>query len=117
VTSSLSLFFYALLVAGTAAAIILVSHYLGKRPLSAEKTIPYECGMDPVSTEDHRFSVKFFTVALLFVIFDVETVFIYLWAVSVRHMGIFGLLEMFVFIGILLAAFAYVWKKGGLTWE
>ena len=114
---SLSLFVYALLVAGTAGVIILVSHYLGKRPLTAEKTIPYECGMNPLDTGKSRFSVKFYIVALLFVIFDVETVFIYLWAVSVREMGSFGLLEMAVFIGILLVAFAYVWKKGGLTWE
>lgn len=114
---SFSLFVYTLLVVGTAVAIILLSRYLGKRPLTDEKTIPYECGMDPLDTGKHRFSIKYYIVALLFVIFDVEIVFIYLWAVSVRDMGLFGLFEMFVFIGILLVAFAYAWKKGGLTWE
>lgn len=114
---SLSLFVYTLLVVGTAVAIILLSHFLGKRPLTDEKTIPYECGMDPLDTRKHRFSIKYYIVALLFVIFDVEIVFIYLWAISVRDMGLFGLLEMFIFVGILLVAFVYAWIKGGLTWE
>jgi len=117
VAPSLSLFVYTLLVVGTAVAIILLSHFLGKRPLTDEKTIPYECGMDPLDTRKHRFSIKYYIVALLFVIFDVEIVFIYLWAISVRDMGLFGLLEMFIFVGILLVAFVYAWIKGGLTWE
>lgn len=98
-------------------AIVVISHFLGKRPMTAVKTIPYECGMDPIDKPSSLFSIKFYVVALVFVIFDVETVFIYLWAIIVEKMGVFGLVEMAVFIGILLIAFAYVWRKGGLKWE
>ena len=116
-TSAASLFMYSLLVVGFAAGTLMVSHYLGQRPLTAEKTKPYECGMDPIDTPATVFSIKFYIVALIFVIFDVETVFIYLWALVVKKLGLFGLIEMAVFIGILLIAFFYVWKKGGLHWE
>jgi len=117
VPTSYSLFFYIFLVVFSGVAIIAISRFLGKRPLTAVKTIPYECGMDPIDKPNALFSIKFYVVALVFVIFDVETVFIYLWAIIVEKMGIFGLIEMAVFIGILLIAFAYVWRKGGLEWE
>ncbi|MBN2569561.1 MAG: NADH-quinone oxidoreductase subunit A [Deltaproteobacteria bacterium] len=114
---SYSLFFFIALVVFSGAAIIVISYFLGKRPLTAAKTIPYECGMDPIDKPNTIFSIKFYVVALIFVIFDVETVFIYLWAIVVEKMGIFGLIEMLVFIGILLIAFFYAWRKGGLKWE
>ena len=116
-TTSYSLFFYVFLVVFSGVAIIVISRFLGKRPMTAAKTIPYECGMDPIDKPNTIFSIKFYVVALVFVIFDVETVFIYLWAIIVEEMGVFGLIEMAVFIGILLIAFAYVWRKGGLKWE
>lgn len=117
VPDSYSLFFYILLVVVSGVAIVAISYFLGKRPLTSEKTIPYECGMDPIDKPTSLFSIKFYVVALIFVIFDVEIVFIYLWAIIVEEMGVFGLIEMFVFIGILLVAFFYAWRKGGLDWE
>jgi len=116
-TASLSLSIFLLLVVGSAAAILLVSHRVGRRPLTAEKDVPYECGMPPIEKERTQFPVRFYRVALLFVIFDVEIVFLYLWAVVVRDLGGFGLAEMFLFIAVLLAALVYVWRKGDLQWD
>jgi NADH-quinone oxidoreductase subunit A len=79
--------------------------------------IPYECGMDPFGEARARFSIKFYLVAVLFIIFDIEAVFLYPWAVIFRELKIFGLMEMAVFIAILLVGFVYVWKKGALEWE
>ncbi len=112
-----SLAFFLFLVAGSVTAILLVSHRVGRRPLVAEKDVPYECGMLPLEKPDSRFSIRFYKVALLFVIFDVEIVFLYLWALVVRDLGGFGIVEMFVFIAVLLAALFYVWRKGDLEWE
>ena len=116
-TAAFSIFIYLLLVVGSAAAILLVSNRVGRRPLTAGKDVPYECGMPPVEKEHTQFPVRFYKVALLFVIFDVEIVFLYLWAVVVRDLGGFGLAEMFVFIAVLLAALVYVWHKGDLQWD
>ncbi|HNS54871.1 MAG TPA: NADH-quinone oxidoreductase subunit A [Syntrophales bacterium] len=116
-TASTSIFIYLLLVVGSAALILLVSHRVGRRPLTAEKDMPYECGMPPAARGSTQFPVRFYKVALLFVVFDVEIVFLYLWAVVVRDLGVFGLIEMFVFIAVLLAALLYVWRKGDLQWE
>jgi len=114
---SVSLFIYSIMVIGTAVGIICLSRFIGKRPMTAEKTIPYECGMDPIEMPHTLFSVKFYIVAIIFVVFDVETVFIYLWAITVQDMGLFGLIEMTFFVGVLFIAFLYVWKKGGLDWK
>jgi NADH-quinone oxidoreductase subunit A len=116
-TPSLSIFIYLVLAAGSAALILLVSHRVGRRPLTPEKDVPYECGMQPVERVNTQFPVRFYKMALLFVVFDVEIIFLYLWAVVVRDLGVFGLVEMFVFIAVLLAALAYVWRKGDLQWE
>jgi NADH-quinone oxidoreductase subunit A len=81
------------------------------------KLMPYECGNDPVRLpRGERFSVKFYVVAMLFIIFDIETIFLFPWAVSFRQLGLFGLIEMTVFIALVLVAYVYVWKKGGLDW-
>jgi len=116
-TASLSISIFLLLVVGSAAAILLVSHRVGRRPLTAEKDVPYECGMPPIETERTQFPGRFYRVALLFVIFDVEIVFLYLWAVVVRDLGGFVLAERFGFIAVLLAALVYVWRKGDLQWD
>ena len=82
------------------------------------KLSAYECGNDPVRLpRGERFSVKFYVVAMLFIIFDVETIFLYPWAVTFRQLGLFGLVEMFVFIAVLFAGFVYVVKKGALKWD
>jgi NADH-quinone oxidoreductase subunit A len=82
------------------------------------KLSAYECGNDPVRLPGgERFSVRFYVVAMLFIIFDVETIFLFPWAVSFRRLGLFGLIEMAIFIGLVFVAYVYVWKKGGLDWS
>lgn len=115
--ASISLTVFLLLVVGSVAAIMLMSHFIGRRPLTAEKDVPYECGMPPIDKPDSQFPIRFYKVALLFVIFDVEIIFLYLWAIVVKDLGVFGIIEMFVFIAVLLAALAYAWRKGDLKWD
>jgi len=110
-----------LMAGGIAVAIILLSWLIGQRKPTRAKLSPYECGMTPVGDSRERFSVKFYLVAMLFILFDVEAVFIYPWAVILRELkalgqGLFGLMEMLVYIGIFLVGFFYVWKKGVLDW-
>jgi NADH-quinone oxidoreductase subunit A len=102
---------------GFALVTLLLSAIIGKRKVTAQKMIPYECGIDPVGGSRKAFSVKFYIVAMLFIVFDIEAVFLYPWAVAFRDLKIFGLVEMGVFIAVLLVGFLYVWKKGALEWE
>ena len=108
------------LMAGLAIAFaggtVLSSFLLGPRKSQGEQLDPYECGMPPVGNPHERFNVQYFQVAMVFVIFDIEIVFLFLWAVIFKRLGWFGIVEMAVFIGILLIALAYVWKKGVLEW-
>jgi NADH-quinone oxidoreductase subunit A len=86
------------------------------RPTPA-KLAPYECGIEPERLpEGERFSVKFYVVAMLFIIFDIETIFLFPWAVGFRRLGLFGLVEMVVFIGLVFVAYVYIWRSGGLDW-
>jgi NADH-quinone oxidoreductase subunit A len=86
------------------------------RPTPA-KLAPYECGIEPERLpKGERFSVSFYTVAMLFIIFDVETIFLFPWAVGFRQLGLFGLIEMAIFIGLVFVAYVYVWQRGGLDW-
>jgi NADH-quinone oxidoreductase subunit A len=110
-----------LLAGGFATAVVLLSWLIGVRKPTRAKLSPYECGMTPIGDSRERFSVKFYLVAMLFILFDVEAVFIYPWAVILRQLkarneGHFGLWEMLVYIGIFLVGFFYVWKKGVLDW-
>jgi NADH-quinone oxidoreductase subunit A len=105
-----------LLAAGFAIATLFLSSLLGPRRPSKDKLSTYECGIDPVGSARERFSVKFYLVAMLFIIFDIEIVFLYPWAVILNSLGLFGLVEMVFFLGILLIGLLYVWKKGGLEW-
>lgn len=99
-----------------ATGIVLLSSILGHRKPTRAKLSPYECGMVPVGNARERFSVKFYLVAMLFIIFDVEAVFLYPWAVILRDLKMFGFWEMIVYIGIVLVGFFYIWKKGVLNW-
>jgi NADH-quinone oxidoreductase subunit A len=83
---------------------------------SPGKLSPYECGIEPSSDARGRQSVHYYVIAVLFVIFDVETVFLYPWAVRYRALGLFGFIEMAIFLVILVAAYVYAWKKGALRW-
>jgi NADH-quinone oxidoreductase subunit A len=101
-----------------AIASMLVAARLSPRKWTAAKLTAYECGIVPEGDDvgRERFPVKFYLVAMLFIIFDIETAFLYPWAVVYKDLQIFGLVEMGVFILILLAAYVYVWKRGGLEW-
>ena len=108
-----------LLVAGGMGALVSVmSAILGPRRPSAIKSTIFEAGSEPSpGSARQRFAVKFYVVALLFIVFDVETVFLYPWAVNFKQLGWFGYGEMFVFAVTLVIGLAYVWKKGALDWE
>ena len=80
------------------------------------KLEPYECGIEPTTDARDRYSIRYYLVAMLFVIFDVETVFMFPWAVIVDELALFGLIEMIVFLAILVTGYAYAWKKGALDW-
>ncbi|MCK9173052.1 NADH-quinone oxidoreductase subunit A [Desulfuromonas thiophila] len=96
---------------------VVFSFIFGPKKPSAVKLAPYECGMPLFGTARERFSVKFYIVAMLFILFDIEAVFLYPWAVVFKRLGMFGFIEMGVFILILLVGYVYVWKKGALEWE
>ena len=104
----------AVLVAGL---LLVVSWYVGNRRPSRAKLSPYECGVPPVGSARDRFSVKFYLIAMVFIVFDIETVFFYPWAVEAGKLGVFGLSEMAVFVGILLAAYVYLWRRGAFDWD
>jgi NADH-quinone oxidoreductase subunit A len=100
-----------------AVASMVVASKLSPRRWTPEKLMPYESGIVAESgIEREKFPVKFYVVAMLFIIFDIETVFMYPWAVHYKELGLFGLYEMGVFIAILLAAYVYIWKRGALDW-
>jgi NADH-quinone oxidoreductase subunit A len=87
-----------------------------RRPTPA-KLAPYECGIVPEREPSDRFPVKFYVIAMLFIIFDIETIFLFPWAVTFRQLGLFGLVEMTLFIGLVFVAYVYVWQRGGLEWD
>jgi NADH-quinone oxidoreductase subunit A len=101
---------------GFATIVVTLSWLIGYRRPSLAKDSPYECGMTPVGDARQRFSVKFYMVAMLFILFDVEAVFLYPWAVILKKLKMFGFWEMLVYIGIVLVGYFYVWKKGALDW-
>ena len=112
--------------------LLLAARVLGPKRPSAEKDIPYECGMDPLARPRSRFSVPFYRIAILFIVFDIEAAFFYPWAVLFRELScrgtvrggvcqgeatLFGLLVMMVFLDILVVALIYVWRRRALEWE
>ncbi len=113
----LPIFIFFIVAVGFALVTLFLSAIFGKRKITPQKMLPYECGMDPIGEARKRFSVRFYMVAMLFIVFDMEAVFLFPWAVIFRDLKIFGLVEMGVFIAILLVGFVYVWKKGALEWE
>ena len=94
-----------------------ISWLLSPRQPDRVKDASYECGVDPVGDARLRHSVRFYVVAMLFIVFDLETVFLYPWAVSYKKLGMFGLIEMVVFMAILVLGYVYVWKRGALDWS
>ena len=114
-------YFFILVVAVVAfvivSALLVLSALLGPKRPGAEKEMPYECGMIPNEEAKGRYPVKFATIAMLFIIFDIEVVFMYPWAVALDQLKLFGLLEMIAFIIILGVAYVYIWGRGGLEWD
>ena len=96
---------------------LVLSYVVQPRVASAEKSSPYECGSEPISDARMPFPVRYYIIAMLFVIFDVEIIFLYPWAVAFDKIGLFGLIEMVIFISLFLAGYVYAWKKGALEWD
>jgi len=97
--------------------VVVIGHLFGPKRPTARKSAPYESGMKPIGPGTRRMPVRFYLIAVLFILFDIEVVFFLPWAVVFRQLGVFGLIEMFVFILILLVGYVYAWKKGALEWD
>ncbi len=105
------------LATGLALLVVILGHLFGPRRPSERKSSPYESGMAPIGPGTRRVPVRFYMVAVLFILFDIEVIFLLPYAVVLRQLGWFGLIEMFIFIAILLVGYVYAWKKGALEWE
>ncbi len=97
--------------------ILLATYILARQQPDTEKLSPYECGFEPFEDSRGRFDVRFYLVAILFIIFDLEVAFLFPWAVSLGNIGLFGFWSMMIFLGVLTIGFIYEWKKGALEWE
>ncbi|MEO5887984.1 MAG: NADH-quinone oxidoreductase subunit A [Anaerolineales bacterium] len=108
-----------MIVLATLVALIAIGmgNLFGPRKKSAVKSMPYESGMPPIGEGTRRMPVRFYLIAVLFILFDIEVIFFLPWAIVFRHLGWFGLIEMFIFIVVLLVGYVYAWKKGALEWE
>ncbi|MED5578867.1 MAG: NADH-quinone oxidoreductase subunit A [Nitrospinota bacterium] len=96
---------------------ICITFLFGRRTPSLQKSVAYECGIIPETSARGRFSIKFFLVAILFIVFDVEIIFLYQWAVNLRSLGVFGFMAVLPFIFLLFASLIYEWKRGALDWD
>jgi NADH-quinone oxidoreductase subunit A len=100
-----------------AAALIGISFLLGKKVKNRVKDLPYECGITPTGSARERFSVRFYLVGMLFIVFDIEAVFLYPWVVVYRDFKMLAFIEMLIFVALVFVGFLYVWKKGALDWS
>jgi NADH-quinone oxidoreductase subunit A len=100
-----------------AAALLFIPALIAPKRLTPVKSSPFECGKDPIEVTEGQFAIKFSTIAIFFIIIDIELLFIWPWAMLYRRLGWFGYAEMLVFLGILMLGFVYVWQKRGLEWE
>ena len=116
-TSYYPIFIYLAVVLGFAVAAVAAAHLIAPRKVTPVKQMPYESGMDPIGDARQRFDVRFYLVAILFIIFDLEVAFLFPWAVAFKDVGAFGFWSMMLFLGILTVGFIYEWKKGALEWE
>ena len=111
------IFVLIVIATGLAGAAIAVGHLFGPQLPTDRKSQPYESGMAPIGPGTRRMPVRFYMIAVLFILFDIEVVFFLPWAIVFKQLGLFGLIEMFLFIAILLVGYVYAWKKGALEWE
>ncbi len=116
-TDSFFISVFAIVALVVVGALLALSTILGPRNPSPQKLIPYECGIIPTEEAKGRYPVRFATLAMLFIIFDIEVVFMYPWAVALDQLKLFGLIEMVFFIAILGVAYVYIWGRGGLEWD
>ena len=107
---------FVVVATGFALLTLVVSGLISSEKYNKVKLEPYECGIEPTTDARDRYSIRYYLVAMLFVIFDVETVFMFPWAVIVDELALFGLIEMIIFLAILVTGYAYAWKKGALDW-
>ena len=109
------------IAAGFAVVSVCLAMLMGPRRYNRAKLEAYECGIEPMAKSTHggaqRFPVKYYLTAMLFIIFDIEIVFLYPWAVAFDSLGLFALVEMLLFMVVVFVAYAYVWRRGGLTWD
>jgi NADH-quinone oxidoreductase subunit A len=117
IDSYLPILFIILIAAILGAVIIGLSTLLSWNNTSAIKLMPYECGMDPIGGARRRFPVRFFLIGMLFIVFDIELIFLFPWAAVYDQLKFFGFVEMLVFVLVLLVGLVYVWKKGALEWQ
>ena len=108
---------FLLVALGIGVALVVIGNLLGPKRPTAEKLSPYECGFAPFEDARMKFDVRYYLIAILFIVFDLEIAFMFPWALVFRELGLFGLIEMGVFLTLLLIGFIYVWKKGALEWE
>ncbi|OGW60441.1 MAG: NADH-quinone oxidoreductase subunit A [Nitrospirae bacterium RIFCSPHIGHO2_01_FULL_66_17] len=108
---------YIMIAAAFGVGTLMVSYVVHPRIDSSEKLSAYECGSEPISDARMPFPVRYYIIAMLFVIFDVELIFLYPWAVAFDKIGLFGLIEMVIFIALFVAGYAYAWRKGALEWD
>ena len=108
---------FLIVATGIGVALIVIGNVLGPKRPSAEKLSPYECGFPAFEDSRMQFDVRYYLVAILFIVFDLEIAFVFPWALVFRELGVFGLVEMGVFLTLLVIGFVYVWKKGALEWE
>ena len=106
-----------LLAGGIAGTMVVLASTLGKKKPSTVKSEPFECGQQPFSVPGGKLAIKFYLTAILFILFDVELVFLYPWAVIYRTLDIVGLVEMGIFLGILMVGYVYAWDNGALKWQ
>ncbi|HEY6444169.1 MAG TPA: NADH-quinone oxidoreductase subunit A [Candidatus Acidoferrales bacterium] len=106
-----------ILAAGLAGALITASNVIGRHKRTREKDQPYECGIRPTGDARQPFSVHFYMVGLIFILFDIEAIFLYPWALVYRQLSVFGFVEMVLYIMILLVGYIFLWKKGALNWD
>ncbi len=106
----------AVIAMAVAAGMLGISYLLGRKVRDRIKDMPYECGIEPTGTARERFSVKFYLVGMLFILFDIEAIFLYPWVVVYRDLKMFAFVEMLIFVILILSGFFYIWKKGALDW-
>ncbi len=108
---------FLIVATGIGIALIVIGNLLGPKRPNPEKLSPYECGFAAFEDARMQFDVRYYLIAILFIVFDLEIAFVFPWALVFRELGVFGLVEMGVFLGLLVLGFVYIWKKGALEWE